>query len=114
MSDLQIPPTEPEVGDVIATLNRAGLPHLAMVVHRLAFQRDHLCSIVEPLNRLRQDEGNTVLILCDNPDFGGAQSAVEVSADWTEWKRRRFEADNLAGALQAAVIAAEAAGEGKD
>lgn len=54
-------------------------------------------------------EGNTVLIPCDNPEADSVftQSCVDVCADFTDWKERRFygrtplEAILAAGAEQA-------------
>ncbi|PDT77253.1 hypothetical protein [Bradyrhizobium sp. C9] len=55
---------------------------------------------------LRADEGYSVTLICDNPDFNmGPNSAVEVCGDFTDWSERRFEGDNLTGALMAAYLA---------
>ncbi|MCP1852880.1 MULTISPECIES: hypothetical protein [unclassified Bradyrhizobium] len=55
---------------------------------------------------LRADEAHSVTLFCDNPDFNmGPDSAVEVCGDFTDWKERRFEGDNLTAALMAAYLA---------
>ncbi len=54
------------------------------------------------IEQLRAPEGATVTICCDNPDFGGPGSVVEVCDDWTDWLPRRFEGDTVLDALRAA------------
>lgn len=58
---------------------------------------------------LRAEEGDAVTIPCDNPDFGGPNCAIEVSAWWTEYNERRFSGDTLAECLNAANSARQAA-----
>jgi len=53
------------------------------------------------IEALRADEGNTVTILCDNPE-GTPNSAVECCGDWTDWQQRRFTGDTVFRALEAA------------
>jgi hypothetical protein len=47
------------------------------------------------IEALRAEEGHTVTLICDNPDFNlGADSAVEVCGDYTggwRWASRRDE-----------------------
>lgn len=69
-------------------------------------------SVLNYIDALRKDEGNSVTILCDNPDFGGPASAVEVCGDWTDWKDRRFAGDTLLSALERAHVAMCAARRG--
>lgn len=72
-------------------------------------------AIVEPLNRLRANEGASVEILCDNPDFNGKPNcAIQVSDDWTgtDWNFRRFEGDTLAECFAKAEEAKAAAEKG--
>lgn len=56
------------------------------------------------VDTLRSDEGNSVTILCDNPE-GPPNNAVEVQGAWTEWEDRRFDGETL---LEALTKAAEA------
>ena len=55
------------------------------------------------IDELRKEEGHTVLIASDNPDFGGAGCCVEVTGDYTDWKPKRYEGENLLHALENAV-----------
>ncbi|PTQ12927.1 hypothetical protein CLG96_01940 [Sphingomonas oleivorans] len=65
------------------------------------------------INALRADEGDAVMILCDNPDFNGLpNSAIECNGGWTDWRDRRFAGDTLIDCLRAAV-SARAALEGQ-
>lgn len=63
------------------------------------------------INELRKEEGSSVEIFCDNSHrtvAAGADDgrcAVEVTGEWTSWSAKRFEADSIIGALQAAEIA---------
>lgn len=71
-------------------------------------QIERLAAIVDPLNRLREDEGNSVTFICPNPDFNGEpDEAIEVSAEWTNWEPRRFTGQSLAECLKAAEKARE-------
>lgn len=66
-------------------------------------------SIVE---QLRADEADTVMLVCDNPDFIGPGAAVECNGRWTDWDDRRFDGDNILDALRAALAARKAAANG--
>jgi len=58
------------------------------------------------VEKLRASEGNSVEVLCDNPDFNGQpNSAVVCSGDWTDWQPARFTGDSIDEALGAAVVA---------
>ncbi len=62
--------------------------------------------IVGLINILRSGEGDSVAILCDNPDFNGQPDrVVVVNASWTGWQDERFGADTLLGALRNAASA---------
>jgi hypothetical protein len=62
--------------------------------------------IVRLINILRADEGDSVTLFCDNPDFNmGPNSAVECNGHWTDWWDVRFEADTFLDALSEAFIA---------
>lgn len=67
---------------------------------------EKLLAIVEPLNRLRSDEGSSVEILSDNPD-GPPNCAIRVFGNWNEthWVTKRFDGNTLAECLQAAEAA---------
>ncbi|TIU02366.1 MAG: hypothetical protein E5W43_01080 [Mesorhizobium sp.] len=55
---------------------------------------------------LRADEGSSVEILCDNPDFNGQpNNAVICCGDWTDWQDIRFTGDTIDDALGAAMVA---------
>lgn len=55
------------------------------------------------IERLRTAEGNSVTLICDNPDFNGQPNcAIDVCGDWTAWLDRRFTGDTILEALQAA------------
>lgn len=61
------------------------------------------------IHELRADEGDSVTILCDNPNPGPSKSnAVECCGCWTDWKDRRFEGDSITEALKAAAEARRA------
>lgn len=53
---------------------------------------------------LREEEANSVEILCDNPE-GPPNAAVVCTGNWTDWNERRFEGENVFLALEAAVAA---------
>lgn len=50
---------------------------------------------------LRSEEGDSVTILCDNPE-GSPNCAVEVCTWWTYYQDKRFTWDTLTAALEAA------------
>lgn len=56
------------------------------------------------IHLLRTDEGDSVTLICDNPDFNGQPNcAVICNGYWTEWNDRRFAADTLLDALSMAA-----------
>jgi hypothetical protein len=59
------------------------------------------------IERLRREEGHTVTLLCDNPDFEGPGAAVLCCGAWTLWNDRRFTGDTVIEALKVAVAAME-------
>lgn len=71
--------------------------------------------IVNLINLLREDEGDSVAILCDNNgDNDLPNCAVEVCADWTGWEPSRFGGNTLGEALRNAADTRNAAiGGGK-
>ncbi|MBA4019149.1 MAG: hypothetical protein C0483_18440 [Pirellula sp.] len=60
--------------------------------------------LVSMIDDLRADEGDSVEILCDNPE-GPPNNAVRVSAGWTNYEFERFEGATLEAALTAACFA---------
>lgn len=65
-----------------------------------------LRSFQEMLNSLRRKEGDSITLLCDNPDFNGQpNNAVECCGDWTGWQEQRFTGDSLLLAVRAAYVA---------
>lgn len=63
--------------------------------------------VVALIDMLRRDEGNEVIINCQDPEEsdGNKAESVEVCADWTEWNARRFYGPTMLAALQAAYTA---------
>ncbi len=62
--------------------------------------------ILQLIDELRADEGASVLILCQNPDFNGQKNeAVICQAGFTKWAEERFDGDTLVEALRAAAKA---------
>lgn len=61
--------------------------------------------IVKAIEFLRREEGDSVTILCDNPDFNGQpNNYIECCCDWTDWQLLTFSGNTLPEALQAAVM----------
>jgi len=57
------------------------------------------------IEALRADEGSSILICCDNPDFSGQPNAkVFVNAEWTGWDDREFTGDTVLDALSNAAF----------
>lgn len=62
--------------------------------------------ILAIINALRAGEGDSVTILCDNPDFNDQPDrAILCNGDWTGWQDWRFAADTLVDCLRAAQTA---------
>lgn len=59
--------------------------------------------IVKTINHLREEEGDSVTILCDNPE-GPPNVAIECNGAWTGWQDRRFVGADLIEALSAAYL----------
>lgn len=56
------------------------------------------------LERLRQDEGTTIELFCDNPDFGGPNAGVYVSHDFSEISTH-YSGETVLDALRSALTA---------
>lgn len=73
-------------------------------------QQDDERPFLVMVQALRADEGDSITLLCDNPDFNGQpNNAVECCGAWTGWTDRRFTGDTLRGAVQAAYLAKQEA-----
>lgn len=68
---------------------------------------------LEKIDALRADEGDSITLLCDNPD-GPPNNAVVCCGAWTDWQDRRFGGQTLEAAIQAAFDARAALNQGAD
>lgn len=60
------------------------------------------------INQLRAEEGASVLICCQNPDFNGLKNErVVCQAPFTKWAEEPFDGDTLVEALRNAARAQE-------
>lgn len=60
--------------------------------------------IVTLIDELRDFDGATVTLFCDNPDFNGLPNCViEYCGDSTNWCGKSFRGDTLEACLQKAV-----------
>jgi hypothetical protein len=58
------------------------------------------------IDKIRESEGWSVELMCDNPDFEGPECAVEVHGEWCgEWCSRRFYGPDLLSVLCTAYAA---------
>jgi hypothetical protein len=57
--------------------------------------------VLRAINTLRNDEGASVTIFCDNPEahHDYEQAAIEVCDEWTGWKAQRFTGKDWAVAV---------------
>lgn len=71
-------------------------------IHELAEENRSLRVIIGNIESIRQSEGNSVTILCDNPEADSVdrQSGVEACCDFTDWQTVRVYAASWADALQ--------------
>lgn len=70
-------------------------------------EMERLLAEMSCIHALRADEGDSVTILCDNPE-GPPNNAVECCGAWTEWNDLRFDGETLLDALRAASVARNA------
>lgn len=75
----------------------------------LQAELDRLRILTTAIDALRRDEGDSVLLAADNPDFDGPNSVVSVCGAWCGFQERTFFGDSPADALAKAVKAREAA-----
>lgn len=66
---------------------------------------DTALAVLEALNELTHEEGDSVLIVADNAGFDGPNSIVDCCGGWTDWEEIRFEGYTMLDALQNAALA---------
>ncbi len=71
-------------------------------------EMERLLAEMSCIHTLRAAEGDSVNILCDNPE-GPPNNAVECCGAWTDWEDQRFTGETLLDALRTAVAAYGAA-----
>lgn len=72
---------------------------------RSSAESERAIEVARLIDVLRADEGDSVTIMCDNPDFNGQPNcAIECCGDWTGWLHKRFAADTLLDALSMAMV----------
>lgn len=73
----------------------------------IASMSDDDAACMRMIHALRAEEGDSVEVLCDNPDpFEELDNnAVLCCGDWTGWVIRRFRGKSLRAALEAACKA---------
>lgn len=87
---------------------------IAGAVDRLADQTiADLRAEREAIDKLRADEGSSVEIFCDNPEFGDPNNRVDCTGAWTNWKPRTFWGKSVSDCLSAALSALDGK-EGED
>ncbi len=59
--------------------------------------------MLEHLEYLREEEGASVEIYCDNPEYDGPNVKVALTGSATNWSEREFGGDNMVAALRAAT-----------
>lgn len=83
------------------------LPGGALIARERRMIEDALRTVAL-IDAIRADEGNSVEIVCPNPDFNGQpDQAIDVRAFWggKEWGERRFAGDTVLDCLSAAHAA---------
>lgn len=58
------------------------------------------------INELRENEGASVVVYCDNPD-GPPNCRVGVCDEWTGWEDKTFEGETILRALTKALVTRE-------
>jgi hypothetical protein len=52
------------------------------------------------INELREEEGSSVTLVCDNADFNGKPNClIQVIDEWTDWSEKDFTGDTLMESL---------------
>lgn len=63
--------------------------------------------VLDLIDQLREPEGDSVSLVCDNPDFNGLPNCcVIVNGGWTGYYDVEFRCDTLVACLEAAVASA--------
>lgn len=109
---IQIQARKPEGGDWIdiypaqlERMSRDGNDVRAVEQAAAPLRDDEDWNIRKYVDFLRADEGDSVTILSDNPDFNGQPNcAIECNGYWTSWQDRRFTGDTILVALSVAYI----------
>lgn len=99
--------------DVISPVELVRQLNRFMEPHGIKFERIGVSGIElevtsywEMITELRDEEGSTVTIICDNADFNGQPDrAIECCGAWTGWQDVRFAFDKMEDCLKAAVEA---------
>lgn len=84
--------------------------HPAIRVSHEAQKADHsggVTEMIDAINNLREDEGDSITIACDNPDAGSNDMLmyIECSGHWTDWKPRHFYGPDVMSCLRLAMDA---------
>ena len=61
--------------------------------------------ILACINELRNEEGATLMLSCDNPECGTSSAKITVRSDWTRWGGWDYVGDNILECLEKAVAA---------
>lgn len=80
-----------------------------VIEREAAGEIEWLRAIVDPIGRLRREDGDSVSIAWDNPDFDGPNNMVTCFGNWCGFDGRSFHGNSLAHALDRAVAARKAA-----
>jgi hypothetical protein len=70
---------------------------------KLAWQVARADELLEAINELRKDEGDSVTLVADNAEFGGPAAKVVCNGAWTGWNDEDFTGDSMIDALHAAM-----------
>lgn len=87
--------------NLLETLRHPVLAWHGRAILKARAKRDRF--IVDALNILRQSEGNSVLFVCDNPEFDGPNVFITCTVDFTDWQPVDFAGNDLTACLQAAL-----------
>jgi len=67
---------------------------------------DRLQALEKAINELRREEGDSVSIHCDNPDFDGSANSITAYGDWCNYEHGlTFVGESVLEALGKAVAA---------
>ena len=85
-------------------------PTLLAEVKALREENERLSEFDSLIATLTEGEGDSVQILCDNPEAEGPHeyTAIECFGDWTEWKKLRYYGASKIDCLRKAVKSRQA------